>query len=408
MARRGRGEGSIYQGADGWWHASLSRGTDPLTGKRLRVHVQGGTSAAVRKKLKALQEETADLPSRERITVAEWFDIWLGITERSLKPSTIAGYQSHSRYVKQSIGKVKLRALKTEHIESLYVQLRTRGLSGTSVAGVHRSVRASLNEAVRRGWIATNPALHARPGRSEEVEVEPLTTDEAKTVLAVARGQRNGARWAVALSLGLRQGEALGLCWDDVDFEARTLRVRRAVQRVSWKHGCESDPCGRPARACPHRYGGGLVTIEPKSRAGKRTLILPPSLVAAFREQRRRQAEERIRAGELWQEGPNGGWVFATEMGKPTDPAKDWKTWKAILRTAGVRDVRLHDARHSAATYLLVQGVDPRTVMGILGWSQVSLTARYQHVVPELKREAAERMEQLLWGSQGSSSGPSA
>jgi len=90
--------------------------------------------------------------------------------------------------------------------------------------------------------------------------------------------------------------------------------------------------------------------------------------------------------------------VFANEIGDPVDPDAHSKAWKALLRRVGIRDARLHDARHSAATYLLVQGVDARTVMDMMGWSQLSMTQRYQHVVPELKREAADRMNDLLWG----------
>jgi integrase len=333
----------------------------------------------------------------DNATVGEWFDLWITISERNLKPSTLAGYRSHTRYVKGHFGKVKLSRLTTEQVEGLYDSLRERGLSGTSINNVHRTIRAALNEAVRRGRLAKNPAIHARPGRIEEREVVPITVGDAQSILAVARGRRNGARWPVALSLGLRQGEALGLCWEDVDWEAGTLRVRRVIQRVAWKHGCKNLSCGLKAHRCPRRHGGGLAIMEPKSRAGRRTISLPANLVSSLRDHRRIQLDERLAAGELWEPGPHGGWVFATVVGRSIQSRRDWGEWKEILRLAGVPDARLHDARHSAATYLLVQGVDPRTVMGILGWSQLSLTARYQHVVPELKQEAAERMDRLLW-----------
>ncbi len=400
MAKRSDGEGSIYQTPDGWWHAAISRGKDPETGRRLRSYVKAKTKQGVREKLNALLEDQREGTfDRRNATVNEWLAVWLDMAEHSLKPASVAGYRTDAKRLADMYGNVQLKKLTTEQIEVLYASLRRRGLSGTTVQGVHRSLRASLNEAVRRGWLAKNPVLHARPGRTEEHEIEPLSTGEAKAILEAAKGQRNAARWAIALSLGLRQGEALGLCWNDVDLEAGTLQIKRTLQRVSWKHGC--DPaCGLPARQCPQRRDGGLVILSPKSRSGRRTIAVPAPVLDELRRHRRQQAEERLAAGELWRPGPNGGWVFAQANGKPVDPGRDWKSWKDLLKKAGVRDVRLHDARHSAATYLLLQGVDARTVMGMLGWSQVSMTARYQHPVAELMQEAAQRVGDLLWGEQ--------
>jgi site-specific recombinase XerD len=116
-----------------------------------------------------------------------------------------------------------------------------------------------------------------------------------------------------------------------------------------------------------------------------------------------KQREAQLAAGEDWEPF---GLVFANAIGYPVDPDAHSKAWKALLRRTGVRDARLHDARHSAATYLLVQGVDARTVMDIMGWSQLSMTQRYQHVIPELKREAADRIDSLLWSQREERSAP--
>jgi integrase len=178
----------------------------------VRRHVQGSTRAEVSSKLVRLRADASAGVQVDNATVGEWFDLWITISERNLKPFTLAGYRSHTRYVKERLGKVKLSRLTTEQIEGLYDSLRERGLSGTSINNVHRTVRASLNEAVRRGRLAKNPAIHARPGRIDEHEVVPIGVEDARAILAVARGRRNGARWAVALSIGLRQGEALGSC----------------------------------------------------------------------------------------------------------------------------------------------------------------------------------------------------
>lgn len=132
----------------------------------------------------------------------------------------------------------------------------------------------------------------------------------------------------------------------------------------------------------------------PKSRAGRRTLDMPPPLIAQLRTQRSTQVQQRLTAGSEWDDHDL---VFAQPNGKPLDPDNQSKAWKAFLKRIGVRDARLHDARHTAATLLLLRGVDPRTVMYVMGWSEVSMTKRYQHVVPELRHAAMERMTEALW-----------
>ena len=132
---------------------------------------------------------------------------------------------------------------------------------------------------------------------------------------------------------------------------------------------------------------------------------LPDALVALLKDHRRQQLEERIRAGSLWQEG---GWVFTTLLGRPIAPNSDYHEWRALLERAGVRHARLHDARHTAATVLLVLGVPERTVMSIMGWSSTSMAARYQHVTDPIRREVANRVGGLLFGDHRVSPTPPA
>ncbi len=179
----------------------------------------------------------------------------------------------------------------------------------------------------------------------------------------------------MALALGLRQGEALGLAWDDLDLDGGTLTVRRALQR---------------------QLGRGLVLVEPKSRAGHRPISLPPQLIDALRTHRAEQAAERLRAGNVWEDH---GLVFAQPNGRPVDPRADHRAWKNLLAAADVPDARLHDARHTAATLLLSQGVPARVAMEIFGHSQISLTLQtYSHVTAELHRDAADKVGEALWG----------
>jgi integrase len=163
----------------------------------------------------------------------------------------------------QALGAHKLEKPIPEHIERLYSDLLGSGRAPAAVHQVHRTLRAAFNEAVRRSRITSNPAHIAKSPRLVESEIEPFTMDEARRILDTAAGRRNGARWAVAQSLRLRQGEVLGQRWGDVDLDVGTLIVRRALQRHVWQHGC-GGACGRKRGAdCPDRKDGGLVVSRP-------------------------------------------------------------------------------------------------------------------------------------------------
>lgn len=281
-----------------------------------------------------------------------------------------------------------------------------QGLSAGTVLKTHRVISRALHVAHRRGRIARNIAQLVDPPQYKRGEIDPLSGEEARQILEAARARRNPSRWTVAFALGLRQGEALGLQWEYVNLEAGTLRVAWELQRLTWLHGCdEPEQCGlehKPlmrARRCPARRGGGLVLREPKSEKSKRTIVLPGPLLEQLRAHREAQQAERKAAGTAWTDWEGRRLLFARPDGKPIDPRQDWAEWKDLLRAAGVRDARLHDARHTAATLLLQQRVHPPVVMSILGHAEIGLTlGTYSHVVPELSNEAARSMEQALWG----------
>jgi integrase len=379
--RSSNGRSSIYLGADGRWHGRVSMGTKN-DGTPDRRHVTGTTEKTVTAKVTALEKQrqaggVAD--AKRPPTVEQWLTHWLNtIAVRKIRASTLTGYRSKVRTrIVPAIGQHRLDKLQPEHLEAMYAAWSEDGLSGASALQAHRILSRALKVAVQRGRIARNVAQLVDAPSVQRVEVEPLTATEARALLGVAKDARNAARWSVALALGLRQGEALGLMWDDVDLDAATLTVRRALQR---------------------QPGNGLVMVEPKSRAGRRTIALPTQLVDALKAQRSAQLTERLRAGTEWNDTRL---IFAQPNGRPVDPRADWGEWKRLLRIAGIRDARLHDARHTAATLLLQQGVPARVAMQILGHSQISLTlGTYSHVVPELATEAAARMGTALWGTE--------
>ncbi|MER7439828.1 tyrosine-type recombinase/integrase [Micromonospora avicenniae] len=242
---------------------------------------------------------------------------------------------------------------------------------------MHASLRRALNVAVRWQLIHTNPAALVEPPSLPHAEVRPYSLGEARRFLKAVEGLRLEARWLIGIALGLRQGEVLGLRWEDVDLTAGTLRVRGQLQR---------DP-----------DTGGLVFVETKTARSRRTLPLPPTVLAALRRHQANQAAERFEA-ERW---ADPSLVFATTVGTPVHPRNDYRSFREIIRQAGLRQVRLHDLRHTAASVLLAQGVPARVVMEILGHSQISVTLNiYAHVAPEIAREAASRMEGALWSGE--------
>jgi integrase len=404
--RVGNGESTIYLGSDGYWHARISLGTRD-DGKPDRRHVQATTRASVVKKLRELERrrEQGRVPSPgQRWTVAQWLEHWLEhISKPSVRENTWLGYRVDVRvHLVPGVGAHKLEALAPQHLERLYAKIQRAGGSAATAHHVHRTVRTALGEAERRGYLNKNPAAVARPPRLEEHEVEPFTVEEIQRLLEAAFHRRNGARWAVALALGLRQGEALGLRWEDVDLESGTLMIRRARQRPRWDHGCDGS-CGHKFGGhCPKRRPLRTDTAPTKSSAGRRAMGLPDQLVQLLTRHREEQQAERELAGSLWQEG---GWVFTTPTGSPLNPRTDYTHWKELLVSVGLRDARLHDARHTAATVLLLLGVPDRAVMGIMGWSKADMMVRYQHLTGAVRQDMAARLGGLLWTAAAPPSG---
>jgi integrase len=341
-------------------------------------------------------------------------ETWLTtIAPRRVRRSTIdTTYTSKVRkHIIPGLGGHRLDRLTPEHVERFYIRLEADGLAVATVLQIHRILSRALKVAVQRGHIARNVAQLLDAPSAAPAEIEPLTLAEARRITRLAVQQRNSSRWSVALALGLRQGEALGLRWRYVDLDAATITIRAQLQRQSWRHGC-ADPractagrhntkcaqdCTRHARVCPQRNGGGLVLVDLKSDKSRRTIGLPTQLVIALRAHRTAQLTERVAAGKAWQDNDL---VWCQANGRPVNPRADWGDWKALLKAAGIRDARLHDARHTAATLLLAQGVDQRVVMEILGHSQISMTTRYTHVLPQVMTDAADRIGDALWGQQ--------
>jgi len=373
MSKRANGEGSIYRRrSDARWASSI-----PLPNGK-RKHFLGKTREEVAKKLTAALKARDDgLPIvSDRQTVSQFLKKWL--TDKvtpSTRESTLRGYESKIRmHIVPALGNVTLGKLTPQRLQSFFNEKLKSGLSPRTVHHLRAILRAALADAVKWGLVMRNVADLIDPPRVPHEEVQALAPAEAQELLAAVKGTRLEALYSVALALGLRQGEALGLRWEDIDFDAATLRVRRSLQRI----------------------GGAFQFVEPKTARSHRTLALPNIAAIALREHRTRQLKERLAAGPMWDEH---GLVFARANGSPLYGSNVTREFQRMLEHAGLRRLRFHDMRHACASLLIAQGVHPRIVMETLGHSQIGITMNlYSHVLPEAQRQAASKMDAVLTG----------
>jgi integrase len=443
MGRRGprkpNGETKVYKGADGYFHGRVFMGLK-ADGSEDRRHVMYRDEDDAKREVQRLekQRDAGTVAKAGRVpTVAEWMRTWLDtIAPRTALQTTVDEIYRPKveRWIIPRLGKHRLDRLLPEHVDEFYTWLSQQGLSTKSVLLMHQILSRALKMAMRRGKVARNvasPSYVERPTHRDQ-DFEPLSQKEARSILDLAFALPNGARWSVALALGLRQGEALGMRWGCIDLNAGTLRVFQ-IKRTRYLHGCD-DPhaCGktrhreacatpckkretrcpvpcRPdcrfhAQQCPKRLGGEWEFRQPKG--GKvRTVVLPAPLIRELKAHWRKQQKLKEAAGEEWEDNDL---CFPNSLGKPYEPRDDWKDWKWLCKAMGVRDARVHDARHTAATLLLEQGVDISVVQEILGHSTLVVTKRYTHVTSRLAKEAAERMSRALWDMADEDDGPAA
>jgi integrase len=396
--RAPNGAGSIYYSkADGLWHGRVIVGVRD-DGSPDRRHRKAKTEKEVIKKIQDLlnaRDNGTVTKAGPVWTMEKWLTHWVeNISAPTVRDSTASSYRNAVyKHLIPGLGKHRIDKIQPDHFEKLYKKMADAGHKPANAHQVHRTAKTALNEAVRRGHIFQNPVRIAKPPRVEEEEIEPYSVEEVRKILATAATRRNTARWAIALALGLRQGEVLGLKWRDVDLNAGALRVRENRLRPKYAHGC-GETCGRKAGYCADRVTTRPTTGPVKSRAGRRPVGVPAPLVALLRVHQETQAGEQHSAGNMWRDE---GWVFTTLTGAAINPNTDYREWKDLLREAGVRDARLHDARHTAATLLLILDVTDRTTQGLMGWSDPTMPARYQHLVPEVRTDVAQKVAGLLW-----------
>ena len=405
--RNANGEGGVYPRADGRWEGKVF--VDAPDGKRKRVSVYGDTEREALDELNKLRDQQRrGIPvATTTLTVAEYMSYWLEhIAEPSIRRTTYATYEGDVRlHIIPGIGKRKLKSLQAAHIRTWLNDLRTtcqcctQGrdaarkcprccampsprccnavLSASSIRHVLRVLRAALQDAVDEEMLSRNVARLVQLRVTDERRVRSFTRAEALRFLEAAEHHRLYALWAVALAMGLRRGEALGLAWGDIELDQGRLTVRQALHRVD-----------------------GQLRLDPvKTDASVAVLPIPAPLISILGAHRRRQREERVAAGSRWRDT---GLVFTTAQGGFIEPRNANRMFHGVCTKADVPQLRVHDLRHSCATLLFTMGVQPATVQRILRHTSITVTTgTYVEVIEAVQRDALDSMGSLFGVAPG-------
>lgn len=403
--RNANGQGGVYRRADGRWEGKFF--VDTPDGRRKRVSVYGDTEREALDELNKLRDQQRrGVPiATTTLRVADYMSYWLEhIAEPSIRRTTYATYEGDVRlHIIPGIGRRKLKSLQATHIREWLNDLRTTCqccaqtrdagrttprccaktnpeccravLSPSSIRHILRVLRAALQDAVDEELLSRNVARLVQLRVTDERRVRSFSRDEALRFLQTAEKHRLYALWAVALAMGLRRGEALGLAWSDVNLDEGRLTVRQALHRVD-----------------------GQLRLDPvKTDASVAVLPIPAPLVTILTAHRRRQREERIAAGHDWRDN---GLVFTTAHGGFIEPRNANRMFHNVCAKANVPQLRVHDLRHSCATLLFTMGVQPATVQRILRHSSITVTTgTYVEVIEAVQRDALDSMGSLFEGN---------
>ena len=376
--KRANGEGSIRRRKDGRWEGRYTAGHDPETGKAVYKNVLGKTQAEVKEKLaKAIEKsKRVDIVRAEKYTLGQWMEIWCEKYARiKVRPSFHATYRGYlDNHILPNIGNIPLNRLTTLDIQKFYKKLlecgrvvraeskgQPRGLSAKTVRNLHQILSSALDLAVQQRLIPSNPAAGCALPRAERQEIRTLTTDQLNAFFREAKASGVLELYYLDLATGLRRGELLGLRWEDIDWQHRELHIRRQLARV-----------------------GGKVTEAPlKTKNAYHTLPLGEDTIGIL-------AQQKEKVG-------TSPWVFPGPAGGPLSPDSVLHMLHRVLERAGLPRLRFHDLRHTFATLALQNGIDVKTVSGMLGHYSAGFTLdTYAHVTTPAQRQAAALMRDLL------------
>ena len=375
--------GHIKQRAKGSWSIVIDLGRDATGKRKQKWTTLRGTKKQAQAELTRLLNEinTGEYIEPSRMLVSEYLTRWLkDYAEPSVSPKTNERYAQIIRdNINPTLGNYYLSKLKPLHIQSFYTDCLTNGrkdgkggLAAQTVPHFHRLLHRAFSQAVKWQLLARNPVDAVEPPRPERTEMNAINEADTAQLLDKLAGSALFSPVLFAVTTGLRRGELLALRWKDVNLDEGRITVNQSLEQTK----------------------AGLRFKSPKTERSRRQVPLPSVTVDLLKEHKRKQNEERLRLGPVYQ---NNGLVFPRPDGSTMPPDSFSTNFAASIRRSGLKHIRFHDLRHSHATQLLLQGVHPKIVSERLGHSNIGITLdTYSHVLPGMQEDAVLKIDASL------------
>jgi integrase len=375
MARKANGQGHTYKVGNSY-RTAIRKGNFTVT-------AMGPTAQESRRRAKAKLESLPNLGSKStgisnsKLFLEVFLDSWLTKEHKhQIAHSTLKRYQSLARFhINPSIGKIELRKLTASDINQMLSNMRESGQSPRSQQQARALLSVALQDAERKEYILVNPVKKVRVPINRVKEIDPLGIEDVRRLLDTYDGSYMSARLHIALLCGLRQGEALGLRWQDINFQSGILDVRNQIQVIE----------------------GKLQLTGLKTDRSRRSVALTSATLLALEKHQEIVQKMRDACGSSWREND---FVFPYFDGSAHPATPDYNNWKRCLRLCGIKTRRLHDARHTAATLMYAQGVGIEVISRALGHSSSAITSKlYVHSAIKPQIEAANAVNAALFSN---------
>jgi integrase len=373
---RGAGEGTIVKRKDGRWMGAVTVGTDPKTGKPQRKYFYGDKRKEVARKMTDLKQKlfNGSYIQQSEITVKEWFNKWNDGRKNTVSYATYRAYKSViENHIKSELGPIKLKDLKTRHIQELLNDRFDNGLTSGTVKLIYAVTNTGLKQAVKERVIYNNPAQAVElPKKQEESNFNTWNKDQVNKFLNHAKDHKYYIIYLLAINTGMRRGESVGVKWKDINFKKKKLEVNRQVIRTD----------------------EGIVLKKTKTKAGQRIIPLTEEVIKELKRHKIKQSENKLAFGDNYN---YNNLVSCNRLGEVLNPDHVFTEFKELIKEAGVPDIRLHDLRHTFATLFLEAGGSIKVLQQILGHSSISVTMdTYSHVTDEMLNIAAGKIDKMF------------